>query len=468
MLLTKIKEGGENVRKKILMIGFLFFASVFAIKDVNAAYLKEVNVDKDYIFDEELVAKIEYVKERLGNELLQYDYTIYGYNYHSSDNWYNVYIYYREKSNIPFNLYTGVFTGTSGFDALYVPNVNSCYIYFNPSNDYDKKINECLNSLKNYENPPLYRQVQLGDSKMKGWFYESTKELIFSENKEKINFSVFGKELKVGDKISTYSSVMVPMLNNELLDFSVNDKDIYTKKVMRFSFSPYDPFKYHYYVSYDGVSYYEFPTEFLDLTFTANGKVFFKVANTDFEDVAFYSYEVNDIGKTSFLDPSLDVSDIDIPEYSDLENGSELPGEPINPLDFLQWFKNLYFGKFPIVKQVKEIYDKWSKYTPYSNNPDYEWFGTARCADIGDVVYEEGGGPKFCDLYEIKYKNKIPRLKINLSFLKINKEFEIVDMGVLLKYRNVYYPWIYLSLGTITLVKVISNSKRMLENWSVD
>lgn len=104
---------------------------------------------------------------------------------------------------------------------------------------------------------------------------------------------------------------------------------------------------------------------------------------------------------------------------------------------------NFIKSKFPIFNQIGSIYNSF-KY-----NVDYD----GDCNVLG-LDYVNGGGKR---VVWRNYCNPIPPL--NLKFLGINKEIDIIDFGILWKYRDDYFFWIKLSLACITFLKVYKNLK---------
>lgn len=262
--------------------------------------------------------------------------------------------------------------------------------------------------------------------------------------------------------------ITVPKLLVKEVEHELNDDKTYKSKTLEFSFNNFDLTKYRYYFSNDNVMFFDFSTNAVRIKFSENTTIYFKVTDLNDDILETYFYELNDIGVTKYLDESLDLTGKGIPSLSDSDYTDDLDEETETVNGLLERFKKFFMGKFPIITQVQKIYEKWSAFNPIYN-PDREILATVRCPRYGDVVYEPGGDPVWCDIvWSSNYRNKIPRLKIDFSFFKIDKEFEIVDMGVLLKHRDDYFKWIYLSLGTYTAFKVIDRVIRIIRSFKTD
>lgn len=259
-------------------------------------------------------------------------------------------------------------------------------------------------------------------------------------------------EMEYGDKLlplfESETEVAPKLIINEKEHEEVNGK--YASKTYEYSFDIFYKEKYKYYYSNNKTDWVEMNENLLVSKYEFNMILYFKVTDIEGNVVGTYFHEINDIN-TKITDETLDHSGVGFPDYGE-QSSDEILDDDSTFSNILGWFVDLFEKRFGIIFQIKEIYDSWLSYDPFYDNS---------CHTVLSIDYINGGRQ---DLVWRPYCNMIPSM--DLSPIGIKKEVQIIDVSWFWKYRDEYFFWVYLSLSTITLFKVVKNVKYALGGGS--
>lgn len=270
------------------------------------------------------------------------------------------------------------------------------------------------------------------------------------------------------DNLEIINQIGFPKLTTTILENETDDEDRLISTTVQFSFDIYDTSKYLYEISSDRVVFETFPQNNVVATFKQNGTSFFKVTELSTGKEVYYEFVLDSINETSFIDEGTNLLDLGDKDYTDDDIG-DFDEDVDSPTSFLSKVFTFFEDKFKFISQFGKIYNLWQKYDPSFDNPDYFWLDTLRCPGAGEVYNENEDDNTFgrpCDVGVSAYKNKLPSIVINPPFLKgvIKGRFAVIDVGVFLEYRETYFFWVRLIVGSLTLLKVFDTFSKALQS----
>lgn len=238
--------------------------------------------------------------------------------------------------------------------------------------------------------------------------------------------------------------VVVPKLVINEVEHELNDDETYKSKTLEFSFDVFDNTKYSYKYSANKEEWHEFEAADLCVQFTTNSIIYFMVYDSNGNELKSYSYEINDINERKFGDPSLDISDSENPNFSDV-NVNETLGDDSSLGSLFQWFYNNITNKFRIIIQAKEIYDSWTSYDPRYDNKCNTLGGRN---EYGVIVWSQD----WC-APDLKFDLRLPGFE--------TQSIPILDFSIVGRIRYILWDYIRLVLYIYTFfkcVKIISET----------
>lgn len=446
------------MNKKIIFPFFLFLMLFVCVNNVNAS--QSLSVTEDSI-TESMISNFKKLEDEF---LIKNIYEKYPYYsvilYRANDGDYtNASVIFGEKDT-----FTGLSFSHSSTDyligySMMVDNTDNKLMKcdFRYYNTMEQNIDDCkstinygysINSINNNSSGGL----QYFSISAIPFIYKGNMNIIRTKflDYEDYFLNYYGKNVEVGQSFPyATSSIALPELKAEEISHELNDDSTYKMKTIRFSFSSFDKEKYKYKYSLDSKKYHEFEKNELIIDFEVNGTMYFQL--TDLKDVELreYNYVVNDIGERKFGDSSLDISDSEFPNFSEVDKDVTLEDESdIGSL--IQWFYNNITNKFKIITQIKNIYDTWTNW-----NPRYD---PSICYNVGPRLNANGHlifGEDFCT----------PKLSfvLKLPGQTEKKEYAILDFRIVESIKSVAFEWIRVFMYIGTFLKCL---KILQQNFS--